>query len=298
MDASDLDGSQLGRVRIRRLGPDSNGRSGPSPLPGRAVHFVYNFVRFDPPHGVRTKPLRTMSIFVEFAGFWRAKTCALRPLGTGALGSGARLSRSGLTFDPAMRVELKPYFDLSHTKSDETVRTVIAFAYATLPTHNSDCATDELPYAPAGIDGSLLTSTGSMRAGKVARLAAESGGDVVRDSHNGSKKQRLARLVALHAAYNSAADCADYPYPRILPLAKFEAVADELGLCRQQRRVTMGRVLNYPLPEVARRMELSLGTVRDYDRAARERALCQDGGELVRLVHFLMFSRSDETSEA
>ena len=120
----------------------------------------------------------------------------------------------------------------------------------------------------------------------------------MRDSHNGSKKQRLTRLVALHGAHNSAANCADYPYPRILPLATFEAVVDELGLCRQQRRITMGQVLNYSLPEIARRMELSFGTVRDYDRAARERALCKDGGELVRLVLSLMFSRSERTSEA
>ena len=34
-----------------------------------------------------------------------------------------------------------------------------------------------------------------------------------------------------------------------------------------------------------------------YDRAARNRALCEDGGELVRLVLSLMFPRSEETSD-
>ena len=120
---------------------------------------------------------------------------------------------------------------------------------------------------------------------------------MARESNNGSKKLRLARLVALHGAHNSAADYAEYPYPPILPLVIFEAVADELGLCRQQRRTTMGRVLNYSLPEIAGRMELSFGTVRDYDRAARNRALCEDGGELARLVLSFMFPRSEETSD-
>mgnify|MGYP000527555861 CR=1 FL=1 len=61
-------------------------------------------------------------------------------------------------------------------------------------------------------------------------------------------------------------------------LARFDTVADELGLCRQERRVTMGRVLQLSLPEIAERMKLSLSTVRGYDRSARQRAGCTHGG--------------------
>ena len=119
----------------------------------------------------------------------------------------------------------------------------------------------------------------------------------MRNSNNGPKKRRLATLVNLHGDKRGVAAPTVYPYPEVLPIELFEAAADELGLCGQQRRVAMGRVLNYSLPEVAKRMNLSLGTVRGHDRLARERTSCEDGGELVRLILSRMFSSSEETSE-
>ena len=83
---------------------------------------------------------------------------------------------------------------------------------------------------------------------------------------------------------------AEYPYPAIVPIPQFEKAADTLGLCRQERRVTMGRVLHYSLGDIAIRLELSPHTVKQYDDRARRRAHCADCGELVRRVLALAFS--------
>lgn len=113
---------------------------------------------------------------------------------------------------------------------------------------------------------------------------------MARDSRNGANKKRLAELVDLHGDKRGTTESTIYPYPQILPLDRFDSVADELGLCRQERRVTMGRVLHFSLPDIAQRMKLSLSTVRGYDRSARQRAGCTHGGELVRRVLALLFS--------
>ena len=86
-------------------------------------------------------------------------------------------------------------------------------------------------------------------------------------------------------------DTTDYPYPKILPLDRLEAAADELRLCRQERRVTLGRLLSYPLREIAERLNLAQSTVRNYDRSARQRAGCEECGDLGRLVLSLMFPK-------
>ena len=113
---------------------------------------------------------------------------------------------------------------------------------------------------------------------------------MVRDTHNGSKKRRLAPLVNLHADKRGSVGAEEYPYPQILPLDLFEAAADELGLSRQQRRVAMGRLLHYSHHEIADRLSISPATAKDHDRAARHRAGCEDCGELTRRMLALMFS--------
>jgi len=85
-------------------------------------------------------------------------------------------------------------------------------------------------------------------------------------------------------------DRAGYPYPAIVPIPQFEKAADTLGLCRQERRVAMERVLRYSLSDIATRLKLSPHTVKQYDGKARRRARCADCGELVRRVLALVFS--------
>ena len=108
------------------------------------------------------------------------------------------------------------------------------------------------------------------------------------EPHKSRRNARFAKLTRVSSAGHKEPNGTAYPYPTVLSAAKFDAAADELGLCRQERRVTMGRVLHYSLREIAGFMGLSVATVRHYDRSARQRTGCEEAGDLVRRLLALL----------
>ena len=103
------------------------------------------------------------------------------------------------------------------------------------------------------------------------------------------RKDRPFELVRPDVGQCERSGDAEYPYPTVIPVDRFDAVARRLALCRQERRIVYGRIIGYSLREVAIRLGLAQSTVKHYDRSARERTGADDGGQLIRLVVSQLF---------